>query len=104
MDWVPMALDAAGQKMKIGEVEILIEAKNNNGMLEVTVQNPYDETTAMPLKGTGFGLAFIKRRLFLLFGRQDLLQIKKEQEKFIVVVSIPQFDKVWTLIDSNYLN
>ena len=78
----------------IGEVEILITAKKNNGMLEVTVQNPYDEATAMPLKGTGFGLAFIKRRLFLLFGRQDLLQVKKEQDKFIAVVSIPQFDKV----------
>ncbi len=74
----------------IGEVEILISAKTNNGMLEVTVQNPYDESTAMPMKGTGFGLASIRRRLFLLFGRQDLLEIKKEAQQFIVVISIPQ--------------
>jgi LytS/YehU family sensor histidine kinase len=74
----------------IGEVEILISAKINNGMLEVTVQNPYDETTAMPMKGTGFGLASIRRRLFLLFGRQDLLQIKKEAQQFVVVITIPQ--------------
>ncbi len=73
----------------IGEVTILITAKNNNGMLEVSVQNPYDETTAMPMKGTGFGLASVKRRLFLLFGRQDLLEIKKEEQLFIVVVKIP---------------
>jgi LytS/YehU family sensor histidine kinase len=71
-------------------VEILISAKINNGMLEVTVQNPYDETTAMPMKGTGFGLASIRRRLFLLFGRQDLLQIKKEAQQFVVVITIPQ--------------
>ena len=74
----------------IGEVEILIAAKINSGMLEVTVQNPYDESTAMPMKGTGFGIASIRRRLFLIFGRQDLLQIKKEPEKFIVTISIPQ--------------
>ena len=74
----------------IGEVDILILAKANNGMLEVMVQNPYDESTAMPVKGTGFGIASIRRRLFLLFGRQDLLQIKKEAQQFIVVISIPQ--------------
>ncbi|GAB2811608.1 sensor histidine kinase [Ferruginibacter profundus] len=74
----------------IGEVEILITAKNSNGMLEVTVQNPFDESTAMPMKGTGFGLASIRRRLFLLFGRQDLLQIKKEATQFVVIISIPQ--------------
>lgn len=74
----------------IGEVEILISAKLNNGMLEVTVQNPYDESTAMPMKGTGFGLASIRRRLFLLFGRQDLLKINKETEKFSVTITIPQ--------------
>jgi LytS/YehU family sensor histidine kinase len=43
----------------------------------------------MPLQGTGFGLASVKRRLYLLFGRQDLLQIKKEGQLFIVQVKIP---------------
>ena len=74
----------------IGEVEIIVTAKNNNNLLEVTVQNPYDESTAVPLKGTGFGLASIKKRLLLLYGRQDLLQVKKEAEQFITTVNIPQ--------------
>ena len=73
----------------IGEVAVLISAKNNNGMLEVSVQNPYDESTAMPVKGTGFGLASVKRRLFLLFGRQDLLDVKKGEQQFVVTVKIP---------------
>jgi two-component system, LytTR family, sensor kinase len=73
----------------VGEVEILINAKENNGMLEVSVQNPYDESTAMPMKGTGFGLASVKRRLFLLFGRPDLLEIKKSEQLFVVTVRIP---------------
>ena len=74
----------------VGDVTILIAAKNNAGMLEVTVQNPFDESTAVPVKGTGFGLSSIKRRLFLLFARQDLLQIKKETGQFITIISIPQ--------------
>ncbi len=74
----------------IGEVIILIAATNNNGMLEVTVANPFDELTAAPVKGTGFGLSSIRRRLFLLFGRHDLLQIKKEGEQFITKITIPQ--------------
>ena len=74
----------------IGEVTIFIQAKNVNGLLEVSVQNPFDELTSVPVKGTGFGLSSIRRRLFLLFGRHDLLQIKKEAEKFITTISIPQ--------------
>jgi len=74
----------------IGEVEILLTATAKKGMLEISVQNPYDETTAMPLKGTGFGLESIRRRLFLLYGRNDLLKINKSPEKFTVALHIPQ--------------
>ena len=74
----------------IGEVVILISAKKVNDLLEVSVQNPFDESTSAQVKGTGFGLASIKRRLFLLFSRYDLLIIKKEAEQFITIISIPQ--------------
>ena len=76
-----------------GEVEILIDAKNNNGMLEITVQNPYDEATAIPVKGTGFGLSSVRRRLFLLFGRPDLLTVKNEAQLFAATVTIPQIQQ-----------
>lgn len=74
----------------VGEVCISIITKNKNGNLEVTVQNPFDVETAQPLQGTGFGLASIKRRLFLLFARHDLLQTKTENNFFITTVTIPQ--------------
>ncbi|MDN3658073.1 histidine kinase [Ferruginibacter paludis] len=74
----------------IGEVTIFIRAKKVNDLLEVSVQNPFDETTSAPVKGTGFGLSSIRRRLFLLFARHDLLQIKKEAQQFITTISIPQ--------------
>lgn len=73
----------------LGEVTIFISAKKVNEQLEITVRNPYDESTSAQVKGTGFGLASIQRRLFLLFARYDLLQIKKDAQQFITIISIP---------------
>ena len=69
---------------------ISIQAKKTDEGLLVTIQNPYDEETSQPLQGTGFGLASIKRRLFLLFARQDLLQTKTANSHFITTIIIPQ--------------
>ena len=74
----------------IGEVQIVIEANNINGQLQVVVKNPYDIETAQPLKGTGFGLASIQRRMYLLFARHDLLQTRTENNNFITTITIPQ--------------
>ena len=74
----------------IGEVEILINASNINGMLQVTVQNPFDEHTSAQVQGNGFGLSSLRRRLFLLFGRHDLLVIKTDTAQFITQLTIPQ--------------
>jgi LytS/YehU family sensor histidine kinase len=80
----------------VGEVMITITAKNKNESLEVTVTNPFDEETAQPLHGTGFGLASIKRRLFLLFARHNLLQTSTNSNQFITTIEIPQIH------ESNY--
>lgn len=74
----------------IGEVAICINAKNVDGVLQVTVRNPYDPETAQPLQGTGFGLSSIQRRLYLLFARHDLLQTKTEDNFFITTITVPQ--------------
>ncbi len=73
-----------------GDVLIKVNAKKLDNNLEVTVENPFDPETSMPLKGTGFGLASIQRRLFLLFARQDLLNVQKENNRFITTILIPQ--------------
>jgi sensor histidine kinase YesM len=73
-----------------GEVCIKVAAKKLQNSLEVTVENPFDPETAQPLKGTGFGLSSIQRRLFLLFARQDLLKTTKEENRFITTIIIPQ--------------
>ena len=74
----------------IGEVIIKIEAVKKEDLLQLTIQNPYDVDTALPQQGTGFGLQSIERRLFLLFGRNNLLQIKQEEKLFITQIFIPQ--------------
>lgn len=62
-------------------------AENN---LCITVQNPFDAETASPNKGTGFGLNSVQRRLFLLFGRHDLLQTETKENIFITKITVPQ--------------
>lgn len=74
----------------IGEVVISIHAKKIDKFLEISVSNPFDPETAQPLQGTGFGLPSIKRRLFLLFGRNDLLQTKQDNNFFITLIQIPE--------------
>lgn len=73
-----------------GDVEINIQAKLDNHMLVITVQNPFDPETATPQSGTGFGLHSARRRLYLLFGRQDLLSTQTSNQTFTTTIKIPQ--------------
>ena len=73
-----------------GDVLITLNASKENNYLKIEVQNPFDPETSQPLKGTGFGLSSIQRRLFLLFARNDLLITKKYNTKFITTILIPQ--------------
>ena len=74
----------------IGTVTITINADMENNDLLVSVCNPYDPETADPKKGTGFGLNSIRRRLFLLFSRNDLLTTTYNESVFNTTVKIPQ--------------
>ncbi len=74
----------------IGDVMITIEAKKTNNSLEIIICNPFDAETAQPLRGTGFGLSSIQRRLYLLFLRKDLLQTRTEGGYFFTNILIPQ--------------
>lgn len=73
-----------------GEVLLTIRAEIKDKMLRVCVENPFDPETAVPQKGTGFGLRSIERRLYLLYGRNDLLSTEKEGNIFRTCILIPQ--------------
>lgn len=75
----------------VGNVTIRILADCVNNNLSVTIENPYDPNTSRPKHGTGFGLSGVKRRLDLLFGRNDLLQTSAGKHIFTTTVTIPQY-------------
>ena len=73
----------------LGTVAIVISIKLEDAMLHITISNPYDQDSKTD-KGTGFGLESIRRRLYLLYGRTDLLETKDNKDHFITHLKIPQ--------------
>lgn len=72
-----------------GDVTITVHIQLQDHMLTIEITNPYDPLM-QPQKGTGFGLEGIRRRLYLLYGRDDLVQTKGEDQLFITTLKIPQ--------------
>jgi LytS/YehU family sensor histidine kinase len=73
-----------------GETQIILQATTAGNVLQIMVQNPFDPATSSPKQGTGFGLSSVQRRLYLLFGRNDLVSTKADNNIFITTVKIPQ--------------
>jgi two-component system LytT family sensor kinase len=74
-------------------ITICVYVGVHQGMLQVTVQNPYDPAMKST-EGTGFGLTAIRRRLYLLFADSGLLQTQTtDNDTFITTLNIPQHDK-----------
>lgn len=73
----------------VGETTIEVHASVINGQLVIAIINPFDNDSIPDEKGTGFGLSSVKRRLYLLFGRNDLVETEISGNQFIVSVTIP---------------
>jgi two-component system, LytTR family, sensor kinase len=74
------------------DVTIEITVIMEKDVLKVSVQNPYDPETAGPRHGTGFGLNSIKRRLYLLFARTDLVETVAKDRIFTTTINIPKYE------------
>lgn len=74
----------------IGDITISINAYVKEGMLLLEVKNPFDNELQQPNKGTGFGLSSIRRRLYLLFARQDLLETSAQENIYTTLIKVPQ--------------
>lgn len=79
----------------LDDITITIKGWRDQGMLYVEVTNPFDASLQQqPHRGTGFGLSSIRRRLYLLFARQDLLEIAANGNIFKTLIKVPQpYDK-----------
>lgn len=71
------------------DVHIGIKFTGIDNYLVVSISNPSDPISGES-KGAGFGLEAVKRRLYLIFGRNDLITIDRQEGIFMVTVKIPQ--------------
>ena len=72
-----------------GIVTIKLDSLVTEGTLEMKISNPFDQESQPP-KGSGFGLNGIKRRLYLLYARNDLLDTQVSENIFTVKLKIPK--------------
>jgi hypothetical protein len=72
-----------------GKVTIDMKIKVSEDMLHLSISNPFDKESQPP-KGSGFGLSGIRRRLYLLYARNDLLEIDVDENLFTVKLKIPK--------------
>ena len=73
-----------------GDIVISIQATATANMLTIQIENPFDAEVSKPVKGTGFGLSSVQKRLFLLFSRNDLLNTSVREDIFVTQAKIPQ--------------
>lgn len=73
-----------------GDIVIGIHVKDSEKMLTIQIENPFNVELSKPVKGTGFGLSSVQKRLYLLFSRNDLLSTSAKENTFITQVKIPQ--------------
>jgi two-component system LytT family sensor kinase len=71
------------------KVVINLHTLREGDSLLVEISNPFD-ADMQPSEGSGFGLSGLKRRLYLLYSRNDLLTTRIEENKFIVRLILPE--------------
>jgi two-component system, LytTR family, sensor kinase len=74
----------------LDEVNISIEASIEANNLCIQITNPFDAKTNSQSKGTGFGLASVRKRLELIFFMNGLLVTNANENIFTTQITIPQ--------------
>ncbi len=72
----------------IDQVTIRLKCDTDEDMLHILITNNYDKD-AMPAKGEGIGLESVRKRLSLVYGRNDLLEVDQTDNEFSVTMKIP---------------
>jgi two-component system, LytTR family, sensor kinase len=70
-------------------VVITLKIERRDDSLQIEITNPFD-TDMQPAEGSGFGLNGLRRRLYLLYARNDLLNTTVENNKFTVQLTLPE--------------
>ena len=67
---------------------IALKAECNDSSLIISISNNFDPDAVLR-RGTGTGLTNVQKRMAAIFGRNDLLTFKSENEVFEVTLRIP---------------
>lgn len=70
-------------------VVIHLKTKRVGDLLQIEITNPFD-TDMQPAQGSGFGLEGLRRRLYLLYARNDLLKTTSRNNFFTVQLTLPE--------------
>lgn len=74
-------------------ITITINSSIKDGVLRLEVINPFSSNTETKSKGTGTGIKNIRNRLAKIYGRNDLLTISIEENRFHVTINLPYYEK-----------
>lgn len=74
----------------LDKVNIYVRAKVIDGNLNIAIENPFDANGAKTKQGEGFGLNAIQRRLYLIYGQNNLVETKVIGNNFITNIQIPK--------------
>ncbi len=78
-----------GVEENTGNVRIAIVADCFQGYLKVQIENDFNPGHKTPA-GTGMGLQYIKKRMQLIYNREDLVTINSNSHVFQVTLNFPQ--------------
>ena len=71
----------------LGKITIKLKCSIENNFLRISLENNFEDGYSK--KGAGIGLQNIKSRLELIYGQKNLVDIKKEEDIFKVILYIP---------------
>jgi sensor histidine kinase YesM len=71
----------------LGKITIKLKCIIENNFLKISIENNFEDGYSK--KGAGIGLQNIKSRLELIYGQKNLVDIKKEEDIFKVILYIP---------------
>ncbi len=69
-------------------VTVKLSSQEVDNLLHISIHNNFDPES-IPTSGEGIGLENIRKRLLLVYGRKDLLQVEKKKDTFKVTLKIP---------------
>ncbi|MBN2166358.1 MAG: histidine kinase [Marinilabiliaceae bacterium] len=70
-------------------IQIRTFCRNKNGYLEISIINNYDPEST-PVRGEGVGLSNIRNRMRMIYRRNELFSVFKENNHFEALLIIPQ--------------